>query len=77
MIQKCNWLRHVNDVKISVTFIGQMRNHLLFEIIYREIVLKSFLNSIVDEELFETVAALERLEPVQIQYKSNTPVKIY
>ena len=54
-----------------------MRNHLLFEIIFREIVLKSFLNSIVDEELFETVAALERLEPVQIQYKSNTPVKIY
>ena len=50
----------------AFTFIRQM-NHLLLEIINREIVLQSFV-SVVDAELFETVAVLERLEPVQIQY---------
>ena len=50
----------------AFTFIRQM-NHLFLEIINREIVLQSFV-SIVDAELFETVAVLERLEPVQIQY---------
>ena len=50
----------------AFTFIRQM-NHLFLEIINREIVLQSFV-SVVDAELFETVAVLERLEPVQIQY---------